>query len=462
VRDALSVNDGTEGGLSTALGTGSVKFEEEATLNAVSLTDTADVTTFFGYLTVGNLNVTSITGQVKPSQLAGISGISATKQLIAKATAPEDARVLDIPVGAEITTAPGDKLGTNPGTITVKGTLVIGDKDAALGGTASISVIGNGVLDIGANIGLGTSTNTDLKITTEERGVVKSATATSTALATLLAKAGNSLHIEQRNGVLLEAATNEETTVKAGTTLSITNGTITADNAATKTLVVQGTVILEGGLLTTGGTPFATATPDPNAIKIVGNGRIVAGDIVISGEGALYEATGGKALPISISAADGFVASTAASIVTLVGQTTVNAGNGKVVLSVDGGAATETGTFKVGASPATLKITADGTTATIALSNKASALTIGAKGSLTVGENGIIELPSNPSDFTLDSGGAGTEKLSFAKDANVKVGGNVATADAAFDPSTKKITSGTFAAAVAYKGASSNQWALDN
>jgi hypothetical protein len=252
-------------------------------------------------------------------------------------------------------------------------------------------------------------------IVTSGEGVIKSATMISIVLQDLLAKAGSALNIEQTAAVSLSAATE----VKNGTTLTLgTGGTVTADNALAKKLTVAGRIVINGGSLRTG-TTADTAGANP-AINITGNGRIEAGNIVISGAGSLYDAKGGAASEITISKNNGFVG-LPGGVTTLKGATTINAGKGKVVLSVDGGAGNAVFTSSI--SNGALKVTANADSATVTLDNGAAttaSLTIGAKGSLTVGANGIIAIKSVAS--TLVSAG-NTAKFEIKTGAKLSVNG---------------------------------------
>ena len=166
----------------------------------------------------------------------------------------------------------------------------------------------------------------------------------------------------------------------------------------------------------------------------------MAGNVVISGAGSLYDATSSQAKAITITNAEGFVGAVN-GLITLKGATTINAGNGKVILAVDGGETGDTGTFQSAAASGQLTVTADEDSATVALDDGstavAAALTIGEKGSLTVAAGGVIKITG--ADSTLKSSGS-TAKLSIAQAAKLELNGDSTTATATFTPA-----SGTFA-----------------
>jgi hypothetical protein len=127
VADELSVDDGIALSQTTALGTDRVSFTEKATLRVLELNSTDAVQKFFDYLTVGELDVTEIKGDVMPSDLADIRGITATKRLTATAAKGEGKDELVIRKGATITTFSTDSLNTKPTTLRVDegGTLIV-------------------------------------------------------------------------------------------------------------------------------------------------------------------------------------------------------------------------------------------------------------------------------------------------------------------------------------------------
>jgi hypothetical protein len=236
----------------------------------------------------------------------------------------------------------------------------------------------------------------------------------------------------------------EALVVPENTELTIgNNGKITADNDADKTLTVAGTVIITDGELATGDTDIDTNTT--YAINITGSGSIEAGEIVIKGAGALYDATGTNAKPISIKSDDGFVGDVNGKI-TLKGATTINAAKGQVVLSVVGGGSADTGTFLSAATNGQLAISVTTNVATIKLDNGTavgSALTIGDKGSLAV-NGGIIAIAGTNSTLVSSST---TAKFSIDSTATLKVGSTSTGNDAAFTIGTGAFSNtGTFAA----------------
>jgi hypothetical protein len=402
----------------------------------------------------GTLDVTALTFTDKPAEIATAvkNYVSATKWLAIESAA-SDAAAISIPVGLDLTTPSGDLLATAV-SLDVKGKLTVGNAAASLAAATTVTV--SGTLDLGANTGLILGAG---KLTTSGNGVVRSSITSDAKLAVLLASAGAGtgaeLNIEQLAGVTLSTAA---AVVKAGTTLTLTGGTLTADNAANKTLTVAGTVVLDGGSIVTGTTTIGS---NPAAINITGTtGRIEAGGVVVSGAGAFYDSTGSSAIAMTLSNA-GFVGG-AQGKATLKGATTINAGEGKVVLSVDGSGTSDTGTFlSPTATQFAVKVDADGN-AVIDLDNSgtaiAAALTIGAKGSLAVASGGIIKVMAL-SPTTLLSGTAETEKLSIASGAVLEVNGDSSTTSGVFtDASGAFSGKGKFVTGVTLTGKSDGKW----
>jgi hypothetical protein len=143
VKDALSVNNGAPIDPATLLGTDSVSFMEKGKLRVWELANTAAVQAFFNYLTIGKLEVVIITpnSNVRPSDLAKISGISEKKQLIASASADETEAELPIPKGATITAYTNDDLNTIK-TLEVNGTLIANSVAARLALVDDLTVDG--------------------------------------------------------------------------------------------------------------------------------------------------------------------------------------------------------------------------------------------------------------------------------------------------------------------------------
>jgi hypothetical protein len=209
---------------------------------------------------------------------------------------------------------------------------------------------------------------------------------------------------------------------------------------ATKLLTVSnsGGVTLKDGIdvgvaagltIATGGKVVLDAS---KAITITGSGTVAAGsNIVIGGVGEL---SGNKDITIE---ENSFTVPADATL-TLKGATTVNAGGGKVILALaTGSVAADTGTFTTEGT-STLEITAT----TIELgADVAGALKIGAKGSLTVGAGGIIEV-AGVSATTLTSDGTAA-KFIITSGAKLSVGGTATGSDATFTPASGKLDNGT-------------------
>jgi hypothetical protein len=316
---------------------------------------------------------------------------------------------------------------------------------------AAKKVTVSGVLNLGANTGLTLADG----ITTPGTGKIIAAipSANVANMKLLLDAAGSPLNIEQGAALTLTAAT----TVKADTVLTLTSGALTADNTTTANLTVAGTVVLDGGSIATGTSNAAASSTGAPAINISGStGSIVAGDVVISGAGALYEATASAKL-ITITKANGFVGVVAGKN-TLKGATKINAGNGKVILSVVGGTsdAAAIGTFASPATDALLTIKGD----TIDLDSgteEAAALTISDKGSLAVNSGGIIGIKSTTS--TLVSTGT-TAKLSIASGAKLSISGTSTGSTATFTKTNGTFGNGTgtFSSGSGSYTAKSNGW----
>jgi hypothetical protein len=215
----------------------------------------------------------------------------------------------------------------------------------------------NGVLDLDANTGLTLAAITTGTVSTGEKGVIKSATATAATLQALLSKAGDSLAIQQTGDVTLAAAT----TVKAGTTLTIgASGKVTAESAGTsKALTVAGAVILDGGTLATAGTHADTAD-----IIITGDGSITAGGIVISGAGGINTNTASG----SFLGADALTLEDTTTIVITESATIQAAGADGITFKA--------GSYVFGAGVSKALSVADGK-ATLTLPNTATSLAIG-------------------------------------------------------------------------------------
>ena len=449
---AASVNNGAESP-ATVLGTGKVGIAG-GTLKYTAATDldtAAKIGTALGYVTSGTLDIGSST--LKPSQIAGVTGISPTKRLIATATGDDSATAtaLIIPAGLDLT-ASSETFAKIP-TLTVNGKLTA--SSATLAAATSVSIGNGGILNIGASTAL--TFGAETAVTSAGTGKIVSTTATATVLQALLSKAGATLNIEQGGAVTLTAAT----TVKAGTVLVLgASGSLTADNTAAKALTVAGTVVLNGGTLAT--SMAADTSGDNPAINITGTGSIVAGNVVISGAGSLYDTTSSTAKAITITNAEGFVGAVN-GLITLKGETTINAGNGKVILAVDGGGTSDTGTFQSAASNGQLTVTADEDSATVALDDGtavAAALTIGEKGSLTVAAGGIIAIKAVASTL-LSTSSESTAKFVIAAGAKLAVDSTATGETAAFTTSSGAFSNtGTFAtdSVGTYVGDSSGKW----
>jgi hypothetical protein len=116
--------------------TGSVEVYQGGTLEADWATDLASVTTAFGYVAAGTLDLSGATlSTLKPSDLAGISGINAKRGLIATATEDEDAANLNIPAGAVLTAKASDDFGDST-SLSVYGSLTASDATGASAGIA--------------------------------------------------------------------------------------------------------------------------------------------------------------------------------------------------------------------------------------------------------------------------------------------------------------------------------------
>ncbi|MDR1637045.1 MAG: hypothetical protein LBR93_06875 [Treponema sp.] len=153
VTGSLEVYQGGTVGLDAAaslvgLGTDKVSFKGGA-LAADWPTNLASVNTAFGYVAAGILDLSSATlTSLKLSQLAGISGIGATRGLIATATEDEDDTSLSIPAGAALTANTSDDLGDIT-SLSVYGSLTATDATGASGGIA-ITVGPGASLTVGA------------------------------------------------------------------------------------------------------------------------------------------------------------------------------------------------------------------------------------------------------------------------------------------------------------------------
>jgi hypothetical protein len=449
---AASVHNGATPTSVTVLGTtavingGTLKYSATGEVNSDTKIAAALSKVASGTLDIG-------TSTLKPSELAVIDGIGPSKGLKVTSNTDEDStEVLTIPPGADITAKNSDTFATITG-LTVNGKLTFTAAGATLAAATAVSVGNGGVLDIGTNTGLTLAAATATGVTTTGTGKIVSA-ATVTGLQALLAKAGTALNIEHGAAAVLDTAA---TTVKAGTVLTLkASGVVTADNANTgnKKLTVTGKIVLDGGTLKTGEETIGDASHP--AITITDNGRIEAGDVVISGAGALYDATSSAAKSFSITKADGFVGG-AQGTIALKGATTINAGNGKVVLSVDG--ATDTGTFKSAQNAAgVLSVTGD----TIALDNGteiANALTIGAKGKLAVGAGGIIKVASATSTLVAE-GSNTTAKLSIAQGAKISFVSDTS-GTGGFTLSTGTFAKGSIGTAITATANNSGVWAAN-
>ncbi|MDR0640039.1 MAG: hypothetical protein LBG27_14285 [Spirochaetaceae bacterium] len=252
---AATVYDGVTASASVI---GSSAVINGGTLKYTAATEVGTVPTIAAVLALvssGELDLTGLTlSSLKPSDLAGVTGITPSKRLRAPAGANESAgATLSIPAGAIITIASTDTLAAIAGAISVAGELDIG-------ASSTLAVAGS--------------------ISTSGTGKVVSTTTTPATLANLLGKAGTALTIEQGDAVTLAAATE----VKAGTKLTLVeSGKITAESASnSQALTVAGQVILDGGTLATAG-----SHADTGDFIISGAGSITAGGIVISGAGAV-------------------------------------------------------------------------------------------------------------------------------------------------------------------------------
>jgi hypothetical protein len=431
-----AVSDGSTG---SAFEAGRVSLVEGGTLSyGGALLAPDGLEAALKYFSAGTLVVTAATNTGTPLAIIGAvnnGGVNSSKWVKITAGDNAGADALVVPVGLDLTAKGSDAFAT-VASLDVRGILTL-DPAATL--NAAQTVVVSGTLDLGANNALTLAGLTAGEFKTSG-GVVKSAIATGSQayLKVLLGAAGNPLNLEHSTAITLGTT---GMTVKDGTTLTLTGGTLTADNTATANLTVNGTVVLDGGSIATG----TTALADTNyAIQISGNtGRIVAGGVVISGAGALYEATGGAALAITISKAGGVVGTTA-GINTLKGATTINAGSGKVILSVDGGTATGVFTSAAGGSYLAVKgdtVSLDGGTAS------ATALTISVSGSLAVNSGGIIAIKTDTTKI-LSSGSSSTEKFSIASGAVLEVNGDATGATATFTKTTSAFANtGTFVSA---------------
>jgi hypothetical protein len=398
---------------------------------ATEVDSDTEIAAALDFVASGTLDIGTST--LKLSELAVISGIGPSKGLKATSSTADSATTaaITIPAGADFTSVSGDTLAQTT-SLTVNGKLKT-DALASLAAATAVSVGNGGVLDIGVNTALNLPTSAE--VTTSGTGKIVSQ-ANVGKLQLLLSKAGTALNIEHGAAAVLATAA---TTVKAGTVLTLkASGAVTADNTEAGKLIVEGKIVLDGGSIATGS---SNSSGSHYAINISGAGRIEAGDVVISGVGALYEATA-TAVAITITKANGVVG-TAAGVNTLKGATTINAGNGKVVLSVDGGGATDTGTFTSAASNAALVVTGDAITLDTGTAT-ANALKIGAKGKLAVGSGGIIKVVG--ANSSLSSAGSDA-KLSIAAGAKVAVNG-ASDGTGSFTKADGKFTKGSIAAAI--------------
>jgi hypothetical protein len=436
-----AVSDGATG---SAFAAGRVSLAAGGTLAYTGTTlSLPDLTAALKTFTAGTLDVTAVTTTGTPEQIiaaVNAGGVNSSKWVVIEASEDAGSGALDIPAGLDLTANGSDDF-EDVTSLYVRGKLTL-DPAASLAAAKTVTV--SGTLDLGVNTALTLAAINVGGVTTSGNGKIKSAIATGdlAKVLLLLDAAGGELNLEQGAALTLTVAT----TVKAGTTLTMTTGILKPDNAtAAAALTVEGKVVLDGGTLVTGDTTIGATTD--YAINIGDNGRIEAGDIVISGAGALWDATAVTAKVITIGKNSFSVA--AGSTIMLKGATTINAGKGKVILSVDGGQTADTGMFVSTATNAVLSLTGD----TVALDDGSTAVTgsaliIDAKGSLAVGNGGVIAIKA---DTGVLASGSTTAKFKVAAGAKVSINNDSAGA-AAFTATTGVFAKGTFAAVGSYTG----------
>ncbi|MDR0688863.1 MAG: hypothetical protein LBG08_01150 [Spirochaetaceae bacterium] len=267
----------------------------------------------------------------------------------------------------------------------------------------------NGVLDIGANTALTLAGITAGTVTTTSPGKIVSTTTTPAVLSALLSKAGAALNIEQGGSVTLDG----ETTVKAGTTLTLTNGdlTVESDSGSNKALTVAGAVILDAS---SGAPSIKTAGNDVTEpdITITGGGSITAGGIVISGAGGINT---NKAVTLT----EDDLSLTTSSTIVITNSAQIQAGGTNGILF-------KAGKYAFGAGETANVLTISDAKPTLTLSGTAPGLEIGndTASELVFGSNSIYVVADNVGSITPGTtASVNTDvKLTFKPGAQVKSG----------------------------------------
>lgn len=201
------------------------------TLNVGTVADITELKTLFGKISSGELNITTPSATLKPTEVANISGITANKRLTIEANGAETSTSLTIPAGLTLTTT---------GTLDTVATLTVNGKLTASAATGKADGI---AITVGKNATLSLATIAKLKASTVEDGGTLQATVTAFDTdAKLKVNAGGRV-----NEITFVGATN--ITALAADAVTIDSITIADKTALTipanKTITVTGTGTLE-------------------------------------------------------------------------------------------------------------------------------------------------------------------------------------------------------------------------
>jgi hypothetical protein len=246
---------------------------EGAVLKPAAFTTLAEAKTFFDtYMTgKGVLDIgTAPTGTTPEGLIAGITGVTATKGLKAKASSAAAGPGLVIPPGYDITTADADTLAT-VATVTVEGSLTSAAATFAsvttltvngkLTATAATFGATNGTISIGDGaaliVGLGATLAFDSNAKIDSTGSGYILAADTAALPKIVAKADTTktLTVRAEDGVNITA----DMTIGAGVTVVITGETEIKASATGVTVDGAGSIVVlngstKDGVLTVTGT----------------------------------------------------------------------------------------------------------------------------------------------------------------------------------------------------------------